>query len=355
MSSGSAVELALASGPTGGHLLPAILTARQFQHYGINTCLFSSAPASHPLLNNYEGEYSRLRIKNWSAVDLLAKIQGLQELSHHFFRLRKQIREYDALLAFGGYSSVPVIASALYARKPIYLQEQNRIPGKTTLLFSNFARSVFYGLPPLKRGGEQRWYLTGNPTRPVKTISDSWFGDNHLLVVLGGSQGSLELSEHLSKTGGELLEEGWKIYYVAGKFGRDLRGRFEDYDNFRQVEFTNQLPEIMSCATCVWSRAGAGTVSELAVYNVPALLFPFKAAADSHQHYNAGWLAGIGPARVIKKGEDNKLVELTKRLSEAKSGYDLPAEMETEAAGKIVTTMIDDLSLEKTDEVVNNE
>lgn len=349
------MELALASGPTGGHLLPAILTARQFQHYGINTCLFSSAPASHPLLNNYEGEYSRLRIKNWPAVDLLAKIQGLQELSHHFFRLRKQIREYDALLAFGGYSSVPVIASALYARKPIYLQEQNRIPGKTTLLFSNFARSVFYGLPPLKRGGEQRWYLTGNPTRPVKTISDSWFGDNHLLVVLGGSQGSLELSEHLSKTGGELLEEGWKIYYVAGKFGRDLRGRFEDYDNFRQVEFTNQLPEIMSCATCVWSRAGAGTVSELAVYNVPALLFPFKAAADSHQHYNAGWLAGIGPARVIKKGEDNKLVELTKRLSEAKSGYDLPAEMETEAAGKIVTTMIDDLSLEKTDEVVNNE
>ncbi len=349
------MELALASGPTGGHLLPAILTARQFQHYGINTCLFSSAPASHPLLNNYEGEYSRLRIKNWPAVDLLAKIQGLQELSHHFFRLRKQIREYDALLAFGGYSSVPVIASALYARKPIYLQEQNRIPGKTTLLFSNFARAVFYGLPPLKRGSEQSWYLTGNPTRPVETIPDPWFKDNQLLVVIGGSQGSLELSEHLSKTGGELLEEGWKIYYVAGKFGRDLSGRFENYDGFRQVEFTNQLPAIMSCATCVWSRAGAGTVSELAVYNVPALLFPFGSAADSHQHYNAGWLAGIGPARVVENSDSNQLVELTRRQAEITAGYDLPAEMKTAAADKIVSTMIDDLYGEKADEVVNNE
>ncbi len=47
------------------------------------------------------------------------------------------------------------------------------------------------------------------------------------------------------------------------------------------------------------SRAGANTVSELAVAKIPAILIPLPSAYKDEQKLNAEWLAGLGGAVIL--------------------------------------------------------
>jgi len=49
----------------------------------------------------------------------------------------------------------------------------------------------------------------------------------------------------------------------------------------------------------VISRAGAGSLSELAVCGSPTILVPFPQAADHHQDANAGAAAAAGAAVIV--------------------------------------------------------
>jgi UDP-N-acetylglucosamine--N-acetylmuramyl-(pentapeptide) pyrophosphoryl-undecaprenol N-acetylglucosamine transferase len=81
----------------------------------------------------------------------------------------------------------------------------------------------------------------------------------------------------------------------------------------------------MARAQVVVARAGAGTLSELALLGKPAILIPYPWAADNHQQYNADIFAKQGAAVVKRQSAltptelDALLTELagdTQRLSE---------------------------------------
>ena len=60
----------------------------------------------------------------------------------------------------------------------------------------------------------------------------------------------------------------------------------------------------MRCQGCsstrIWQRrAGAGSLSELAVTATPAVLVPFPQAADKHQDANAVCAAALGGAVIV--------------------------------------------------------
>jgi UDP-N-acetylglucosamine--N-acetylmuramyl-(pentapeptide) pyrophosphoryl-undecaprenol N-acetylglucosamine transferase len=53
------------------------------------------------------------------------------------------------------------------------------------------------------------------------------------------------------------------------------------------MPFCDDMAALLSSATLVVSRAGAGTIAELIRMRVPALLVPYPHAADNHQEANA--------------------------------------------------------------------
>ena len=49
----------------------------------------------------------------------------------------------------------------------------------------------------------------------------------------------------------------------------------------------NDIGNAYACSDIVICRAGAGTVKEVEMYNLPALFVPFPYATANHQYYNA--------------------------------------------------------------------
>ncbi len=335
--------VAIVCGPTGGHLFPALLTAGEFIKNGWPAAVFSSVEKNSYLLKNFSGEYHQLKIENWPASSVGGKIKGIGELLRLTVSQIKNWQSFQAVIGFGGYPSLPVVLAGVLRGKPVFLHEQNCLPGKATMVFSAFAWKVFYGLPPVKRGAEDGWEIVGNPLRTVAEPVDEWFDGGKLLVVFGGSQGSREISEKLLKVGTEILDKGWKIFYLRGRFGLELDSEFSALDRFKQVEFSSSLPAILNCADCVWTRAGAGTVSELYRWNIPAILFPYKKAADSHQDYNADWLVNQGPAVLGSEMTAEQLIQSTLSLGSNKVDYDQDGRLSGAAERKIFEAVVDEL------------
>jgi UDP-N-acetylglucosamine--N-acetylmuramyl-(pentapeptide) pyrophosphoryl-undecaprenol N-acetylglucosamine transferase len=67
------------------------------------------------------------------------------------------------------------------------------------------------------------------------------------------------------------------------------------------AEFFPNLPARMAAAHLVVARAGASTVSELAVIGRPSVLVPYPHALDQDQAANAALLAETGAATVIRQ------------------------------------------------------
>jgi UDP-N-acetylglucosamine--N-acetylmuramyl-(pentapeptide) pyrophosphoryl-undecaprenol N-acetylglucosamine transferase len=69
------------------------------------------------------------------------------------------------------------------------------------------------------------------------------------------------------------------------------------------AEFFDDLPARIANAHLVIGRAGASTISELAVIGRPSVLVPFPHALDQDQAANAAALAASGGAMVVPQSE----------------------------------------------------
>jgi UDP-N-acetylglucosamine--N-acetylmuramyl-(pentapeptide) pyrophosphoryl-undecaprenol N-acetylglucosamine transferase len=65
------------------------------------------------------------------------------------------------------------------------------------------------------------------------------------------------------------------------------------------LAFSHDMAGLLQHVDLVISRAGAGSLSELAVGGTPAILVPFPAAADGHQEANAAAAAAVGAAVIV--------------------------------------------------------
>jgi UDP-N-acetylglucosamine--N-acetylmuramyl-(pentapeptide) pyrophosphoryl-undecaprenol N-acetylglucosamine transferase len=63
--------------------------------------------------------------------------------------------------------------------------------------------------------------------------------------------------------------------------------------------FSDDIPGLLQHADLAISRAGAGSLSELAVCGTPSILVPFPQAADQHQDANAACAAELGGAVIV--------------------------------------------------------
>jgi len=84
---------------------------------------------------------------------------------------------------------------------------------------------------------------------------------------------------------------------------------------FRVFPYIDEMDEIYRIADIVISRAGANTVAELIVSNIPAILIPYPGAVNNHQYYNANFLADSGKAFLILDEDLNANI-LTDKITE---------------------------------------
>ncbi len=212
-----------------------------------------------------------------------------------------------AVLGLGGFVAGPGGFAAWLARLPLVIHEQNSIAGSTNRLLAPFATRVFEAFPgSFPRG--VRAEPIGNPVRrsiaaagPPRQRLEARRAARRRLFVVGGSQGARILNATLPAALAAMpAEQRPEIRHQAGRTAAEVRAAYAAAGVAAEVaEFVDDMAAAYQWADLVVARAGALTVTELAVVGVGAVLVPFRAAIDDHQTRNAEHFARGGAAIVI--------------------------------------------------------
>ena len=305
------------AGGTGGHVYPALsfaALARQKGHsvswLGTRAGLEAVVVPAHAIeLNTVDIEGVRGR----GITTLIAapfKILGSLVQARSILKRVKP----DLVIGFGGYSAGPGGLAARLSGIPLVIHEQNAIAGTTNKLLSRIAARRLCAF----EGALSRSELVGNPVRPEildiennrQPIKDRATGDRGRcrVLVTGGSLGARFLNETLPVAVSNLDHKNRPIVrHQAGP--RWLNATIESYRAAGvEAEVTAYIEDMASAyqwADLAVCRAGAMTVSELAVAGVASLLVPFPFAIDDHQTANAHWLADAGAAVIYQQSQND--------------------------------------------------
>ena len=296
-------RLLIAASGTGGHLFPALAVAQALPadwcvHWlGVPDRLETElVPRSIPLHTVRAGGLQGRGLR---------KLANLVRLLGATGQVRQLIRRERIGVVFstGGYIAAPAILAARWCGIPVVLHESNGVPGRVTRLLGRLCSQVAVGLPQAaERLPHCRPRVTGTPVRRAflePAALPAWVpsGGGPLLLVMGGSQGAVGLNRMVRPLLPRLLEAGCRVVHLSGSNDPDS-GQLQ-HPGYVERPFSDEVPGLLQHAHLVISRAGAGSLSELAVCASPAILVPFPQAADHHQDANAGAAAALGAAVIV--------------------------------------------------------
>ncbi|MHC4663808.1 MAG: undecaprenyldiphospho-muramoylpentapeptide beta-N-acetylglucosaminyltransferase [Planctomycetota bacterium] len=309
-----------AGGGTGGHMFPGIAVAKEIQKRdsGAEIVFISTGrDLEGRLLERLDCRTESLpaapfTIKPWKIHELLWRtFEGVRRATRV---LRK--RRVGAVIGLGGYGSIAPAIAARRMRIPLFLLEQNAVPGKANRLSSLWAHSVFVQWESAARmfSGKARVINAGNPTQRLRR-NDVFKPYPHFgltpwrrtLLIMGGSQGALGLNRKIYEAIPILKKFAHDIQIIhltGGKGNAELVKAYGD-SNIRAVvkPFIHEMTKAYAVADLVISRAGGTSISEITSLGLPAILVPFPAAAHNHQVLNAAEMAKAGAALVIEEHE----------------------------------------------------
>ena len=317
-------RLLIAASGTGGHIYPALSFADslssswEIQWLGVpNRLDIELVPEKYKLIMlKVGGLQGNIFRKLFEICKLLfASIQVS-------ILLRK--KKINVIFTTGGYISAPCILGAKLTGIPILLHESNAIPGKVTRLLGRFCDHVALGIPSASTYlSACKTSFTGTPVRKEFLSEQTlpiWVpsGAGILIVIMGGSQGAIQLNSMVRSILPWLLEKGCRVIHITGKnddFYTNL-SKAQIHPNLVVKPFSNEIPALLQNADLAISRAGAGAICELMVTNTPAILVPFPQSTDKHQELNAAYMARFGGAVIMNQHnpKDNILKDIIYNL-----------------------------------------
>jgi UDP-N-acetylglucosamine--N-acetylmuramyl-(pentapeptide) pyrophosphoryl-undecaprenol N-acetylglucosamine transferase len=213
-------------------------------------------------------------------------------------------RHVDVVVGFGGYASAPAYWAAHREKLPLVLHEQNAKPGIANRFGSRLTRSVGVTFASTRLRHAQ---VIGLPLRheiealdlpPARSEGRAFFHLDHrmpTLLVTGGSTGARRLNDSVSRSVAALIGSGWQVLHITGS-----RSPVADpgLAGYHLVEYCDRMDLALAVTDLAVSRAGAGTLAELAALGVPAVLVPY-AAGNGEQAYNARDAVEAGGAMVV--------------------------------------------------------
>jgi len=295
--------LLIAASGTGGHLFPALAVADALPAgwrvlwLGVPDRLETElVPARYPLHTVRAGGLQGKGLRKlWNLVQLLAATGVVRRL------IRRE--RVDVVFSSGGYIAAPTILAARWCGVPMLLHESNAIPGKVTKLLGRFCRHVAVGLPQAaERLPHCRPLVTGTPVRQAflePAPLPDWVpkGSGPLVLIMGGSQGAVGLNRMVRPLIEPLVAAGCRVVHLTGS--NDPEAGHLRLPQVVERPFSEELAGLLQHADLAISRAGAGSLSELAVCGTPTVLVPFPQAADRHQDANAIAAAELGAAVIV--------------------------------------------------------
>lgn len=324
----------ISGGGTGGHIYPAIAIANELrQRYPEAAFLFVGAKGRMEMEKVPQAGYE---IKGlWiSGIQRKLTLKNLMfpfKLLSSLWKARNILKKNQPHLVIGtgGFASGPLLKMAASRGIPYVLQEQNSYPGITNKLLAAKAARICVAYSGLEKYfPSEKIVITGNPVRrdllQIHSKRDNGIRSFELdenrktILVLGGSLGARMINKIVEGHLPLFKELKLQIIWQCGKLYSKEYKKYNE-DAIKVVSFIANMDEAYAAADIIISRAGAGSVSELAIVGKPVVFIPSPNVAEDHQTKNAKALADKGAALLLKEHEaSEKFGPLVKRLIKSK-------------------------------------
>lgn len=307
------MRVLIAGGGTGGHLFPGIAVAEELVERGHEVRFVGTSRGIEARVCPKEGwPLEFIDVKGLKGGGVAGALRGLVRVPSALVQSRRILRAWrpDVVLGVGGYASGPVVLAAAAARIPTAVLEQNSVPGITNRILGQVVRAVFGTFDHAARYFPAKKYrVVGNPVRrrirealARTSPQDAPAG----VLVVGGSQGAHAVNLMISDAAILLASRGRALTLIHQTGQADLQAMTDKYREAGVEAEVSAFIEDMATAyrraAVAVTRAGASTLSELALVGVPAVLIPLPHAADDHQRENARAFEAAGAARRVEQG-----------------------------------------------------
>lgn len=299
-------KVIISGGGTGGHIFPAIAIANALRQLQPDVeILFVGANGKMEMDRVPAAGYEivGLDIQGFNRQSMLKNLILPFRLIASMWKARQIIRQFGAQAAVGvgGYASGPLLQVANMMGIPTLIQEQNSYAGLTNKQLGKKAQRVCVAYENMERFfPAEKIMLTGNPIRRSSVQIEGKreeaihaFGldlDKKTVLVTGGSLGAKTLNDCLTEGLERLLDKNIQIIWQCGsyyyeKLSEELKDKLTD--SVKLMPFLERMDYAYAAADFIVARAGAGTISELAVVGKPVVLVPSPNVSDDHQTKNA--------------------------------------------------------------------
>jgi UDP-N-acetylglucosamine--N-acetylmuramyl-(pentapeptide) pyrophosphoryl-undecaprenol N-acetylglucosamine transferase len=313
------MRLLLAGGGTGGHVYPALSVAAVLpERAGGEAIEFLFAGTERGdvrrLATSAGIPFAPIRsapVRGRSAKAIAGSSAQLLAGTYEAWRLLGRFRP-RAVLATGGYASVPVGIAAAWRRIPLVLYLPDVYPGWAVRFLARTARRIATSTEASANYlPRKKTVVTGYPIRPAfwmqdRTSARTALGleqEGAVLLVTGATQGSQVINLAVLEALPRILER-CSVVHQTGAAGvkaamqaadalpEDKRARY------RPAAYLDNMPAAMAAADLAVMRSGASSLAEPAAVGLPTVLVPAD-YAGAHQRHNAVFMAERGAAVIL--------------------------------------------------------
>ncbi len=210
------------------------------------------------------------------------------------FLLKRE--KIQILISTGGYMSLPLCFAAKILNIKIFLLEPNMVIGRANKFFLNFCEKIIcyakniIGFP----NKFQNKLKILNPIIRKKYYEKVSIKKNKIftIMIIGGSQGAQIFDEIIH----EVIIKSSKVYslriiHQTNKKNLDF---FKNFYSKNKIEntvfsFNQNLNVLLNQSDLCITRAGASSLAEISLLNIPFIAIPLPSSKDNHQLENANY------------------------------------------------------------------
>ena len=324
--------ICFAAGHSGGHIMPCLSIANQFNNCRINFITTNKKLDSDILKNKNINKHLKLNLDkipdNFFSIPIFLIKLFFAFIKSSVFLL---CNRPDKLITTGGLVAIPPFLAAKILGINLEIYELNVEPGKATKFLSKICKNIkicfeetekYFNKKPARRStsqyypgqtfdftpGEDGCTLVNYPVR--FTDKDKIFNRNEILqklnfnsdkktiLVIGGSQGSIFLNNIVKEFVIKYKPINIQIIHQTG-----INEDYKNWQNFyKQYEikniifsFNENVKDFYLASDLILCRSGAGTLAEIIFFEKLCITIPLQTATTNHQILNANALARKHP------------------------------------------------------------
>ncbi|MDD5551723.1 MAG: UDP-N-acetylglucosamine--N-acetylmuramyl-(pentapeptide) pyrophosphoryl-undecaprenol N-acetylglucosamine transferase [Candidatus Pacebacteria bacterium] len=325
------------SGNTGGHLYPILAVKRELDKclnfletkYGkilpkeflTRDYLFlgGDLKGKETMLQEEDIETKKIISIKWRRYFSFQNFLDVLKTPFSFLQASFLIWSFmpDIVFSKGGPGSFAVVIASWLYRIPVVIHESDSVPGKTNKFSAPFAKKITVSF----KGGnaifkKNKVVFTGHPVRQMLTNGSkerakemfNLTGERKVILIMGGSQGAQQINLVFLDAFYKYIKD-YEIIHICGQknfketnlltsalLKKEQKKFYHLYPSLGE----DKIKEAYAITDLVISRAGAGSLFEIAALKKPNIIIPLENSAGDHQQLNAQIFGEKGCGIVIE-------------------------------------------------------